>query len=184
MTQVWLGVVRLTARLHAVCQSGIYQVNPAMTPEMWIWQPKSWENKNILTIFPLFIQKVVLKDRPLHTLYPPDSLNSLTVFFQPFYVDRSGFFLDLQWVSDLREARHSSLYLAGDGEPVHRQSGALRRWQLHLRGDEHGHQDSSSGSAHATGAPQWRWVTAMWCFFEFKKYTARKQIQDIYSIIH
>lgn len=58
-----------------------------MTPEIWIWQPKNWghekfkevcnmeifvfyffrclKNKNIVTIFPLFIHKVALKDRPL-----------------------------------------------------------------------------------------------------------------------
>lgn len=74
---------------------------------------------------------------------------------------RSGIFLDLQRVPDLREAGHPPLYLAGDGEPVHRQSGALRRGKLHLRGDQHGHQDPRPGSPHATGAPQRRWDTAM-----------------------
>lgn len=78
-----------------------------------------------------------------------------------FFINRSGIFLDLQWVPDLREAGHPPLYLTGDGEPVHRQSGALRRWQLHLCGDKHSHQDPSSGSTHTTSAPQWRWATAM-----------------------
>lgn len=87
---------------------------------------------------------------------------SLTVNlpFPPYVFNRSGIFLDLQWVPDLCEAGHPPIYLAGDGEPLHRQSGALRRGELHLRGDQHGHQDPGSGSPHATGAPQWRWDTA------------------------
>lgn len=99
---------------------------------------------------------ICLFSPPLSSVYcHVQDILSLTVNlpFPPYVFNRSGVFLDLQWVPDLREAGHPPLYLAGDGEPVHRQSGALRRGKLHLRGDQHGHQDPRSGSPHATGAP-------------------------------
>lgn len=57
---------------------------------------------------------------------------------------RSVLRLDLQRVPAVRAAGQPPLRLPGDGEPVHRQGGALRRGQLHLRGEQHHHPEEGA----------------------------------------
>lgn len=82
-----------------------------------------------------------------------------------FFIHRSHIFLDLQRVPDICEAGYSPLHLTGDRKSVHRQSGALRCWQLHLCGDQHRHQDPSPGSTYSPRAPQWWWVSVTYCAY-------------------
>lgn len=52
--------------------------------------------------------------------------------------------MGFQRVPVLCPARQPAFRVAADGEPLHRQGGALRRGQLHLRGDEQRHEGQSS----------------------------------------
>lgn len=76
---------------------------------------------------------------------------SLLLFFH-----RSCIFLDLQRVHHICAAGDPPFHLTGDGEPLHRQSGAFRRRQLHLCGDQHRDKDQGPGPFHPAGAPQRR----------------------------
>lgn len=60
--------------------------------------------------------------------------------------------MGLQRVPKLHPARLASLCVPGDRKPVHLQSGANRRWQLHLCGDQQCHQRQSSQLTHTIGA--------------------------------
>lgn len=61
-------------------------------------------------------------------------LNRLSFFFLR---SRADICVDLQRVPELHSARQPAIHLSRDGEPVHRKSGAIRRWQLHLCGKQH-----------------------------------------------
>ena len=61
--------------------------------------------------------------------------------------------LGLQRVPLLRAAGPPALRVPEDGEPVHRQGGAVRRGELHLRGDEQRHQGQSAELPHLSGPP-------------------------------
>lgn len=66
---------------------------------------------------------------------------------------RSVLCLDFQRVPAVCAAGQPPLHLPGDGELVHRQGGALRRWQLHLRGEQHRHPGEGAQLPDAA-APQ------------------------------
>uniref|UniRef100_A0A674GDF2 Contactin 4 n=1 Tax=Taeniopygia guttata TaxID=59729 RepID=A0A674GDF2_TAEGU len=57
--------------------------------------------------------------------------------------------LDLQRVPQLCAPGQPALRVAGDGQFVHRQGGDLGCGQLHLRGDQHRHQQQGPGATHA-----------------------------------
>lgn len=67
--------------------------------------------------------------------------------------------LDLQRIPVVRGRRQSEVRLPGDRPPVHSQGGAVRRGELHLRGDEHGDSRQGAGRAHAAGAALRRYAT-------------------------
>lgn len=66
---------------------------------------------------------------------------------------RADVCVDLQRIPAVCAARQPPVHLAGDGEPVHRQGGAVRRGKLHLRGEQHRHQGEGAQLADAA-APQ------------------------------
>lgn len=67
-------------------------------------------------------------------------------------VRRAQLHLDLQRVPVVRRPGHAAVCVPEDGQPLHRQSGAVGRGELHLCGHQHGHQDQRAGAADASGA--------------------------------
>lgn len=73
-----------------------------------------------------------------------------------FAPHRSVLRLDLQRVPAVCAAGQPPLHLAGDGEPVHRQGGALGRGQLHLRGEQHRHPEEGAQLSDAAATQDGR----------------------------
>lgn len=68
-------------------------------------------------------------------------------------LDRTHLHVDLQRVPVVCHPGHQALRVSEDGQPLHRQGGTVGCGQLHMRGDQHGHQKQRSRAADASGAP-------------------------------